>query len=743
MSDYKDFIDNQEVAEKRQGALGESGDSVERKEIEAPLKDQIPQALRRVLVEQDIGMKITDMWNQANGLRQDNLDRQKKLRRQVEEFVEPIYNRPEKWMSTLHLPMPYIVCKAFHARMFSAIMGQDPPFQVRAQKEANTDRAPMIQDLMNYTIKRWANHNDGIDDAMDQWLWDWVTTGRGIMKQRWVKDYTRFVEVQDELVEGVGREIAPGEFVPTVTTKQKPVKVDRKVFDGPVWENVNDEDVVIIGGNGDPDKADFVCEQTYFTMAELYSLADQKIFDKQAVQEILEESSPDRKSEEPANDIKNEQAETAGEGSVDDQEVIDRYQFLEAYLKVDVDNSGLCQDVVVHVHAKTGLIVRAAYLYNVMKTGRRPYSVIDFHKRKGQQTAVGLVELIYPLAKEMDAMHNMKVDFGMLSTLPIGFYRASSSLQKERIPLTPGNLIPLDDPQRDVNFPQMGNRSVFAAQEEQALFNIISRVTGLSDLNFGAIGAQGVTRTATGTSALVQESNANLDIFLRRANRGFKKLLIYQFQMLQEKLPPGFEFRITGEDGNQYFRQIPTRQELAGMVDFEIEPNSANSNQQVKIQAASQALQLTQNPLLIQLGIVTPQNVYEAAKAFMQASGIRDWSRYITPPPQGSRHFTPEEITNRILAGVEVLLTPDQDLQGFLAFAENIINDDDLLGQFDEQQTIMLAQKMQEAQQMLEALRQIEAQQANSAQIQRNAALSTPGGGPRDVGNQGETNGVG
>lgn len=719
MKSIDDFNDNKEVTSKKRGK------ALDKEIVDTPLRDQIPEKLREVLVDREIGREIADKWNQGNSNRQNYLDRQRKLLLEIDEFIEPLYNAPQEWMSNLHIPMSFIICKAFHARMFSAIMGGDPPFQVKAQKEANNESSFMVQDLMNYTIKRWANNNQGIEDTVDSWLWSWVTTGTGIMKQRWDKQFTRFVDVEETFEEAPGQ-LIQGKFVPGIRTKQFPVKKDELVFNGPQFEHILNEDLLIIGGNNDPDKADFVCQSLYMTAHELWTHADQKVFNKDAVTQIIDEFSPSTKSEEPVNVIKQERVARSGDGnSAEDKELIDRYQVLEAYIKIDLDNSGICSDVIVWVHKESGIILRATYLWRVAKTGMKPFSVIEFHKKSGDSSAVGLIELIYPLSKEMDAMHNMKIDFGILSTMPFGFYRASSSLSKERLPLTPGNLIPIDDPSRDINFPNLGNRSAFAANEEGALFSIISRVTGLSDINFGSMQSQGAARTATGARAIINESNANLDIFLRRANRGFKKMLVYLFHMLRENMEDGFEFRVTGTDGNSYFRQIQSRNELKGMYDFEIEPNSANSNKQVQIDMAAQAMQITQNPLLLQIGIVSAANAFEAVKNYLQALGMRDWSRFITPPPQGTRVFTPEELANRVIAGQNVVLTPDQDIQGFVAFAQEFFKKDELLGQLTEDQTVALAQKMQEAQQLMQAMQQAAAQQANQQQIYANANLAT------------------
>lgn len=727
MGTVKDFnVDQKVVTEKR-------GPKLEAPNIEAPLREQIPESLLKKLKSDDlrIGHEVINRWDQANANRARQLDRQRKLLLELDEFMDPIYTKPQQWMSDLHLPVAYTICKTFHARMYEALLRQRPYFDTKARKEANLERAPVVQDLMWYTVSKWANNNQGIESSVDDFIWAWVTQGRGIWKTRWEKEYTRFVDVEETIVPGAG-EVRDGQLVPTETIIERPIKRDIEIFNGPVWEHVDQEDIVIVGGNGDPDRADFVGHSLWMTAHKLWTLVDAKMFNKEAVKEVIK-SGQSMKSAEPANNIKSDRAQNAGENSPDQQELIDRYQVIEAYLKVDLDNSGIKSDVVVWVHKDSREILRATYLWRVMKTGTTPFAVADFYRRKGQESAIGLVELIYTLTKEIDAMHNMKIDFGIISSLPIGFYRASSSMSKERIPLTPGNLIPLEDPIRDINFPVLGNRSAFAASEEASLFSVIARVTGISDLQLGIIGAQGVARTATGARAVVGESNANLDIFLRRLNRAFNKALTYTFQMLQQKMPDGLEFRITGNNGQNYFRKIQSREELQGMYDFEVESNSARSNQQTQIDNASQIFQATQNPLLIQLGVVNPGNLFEATKNFFQQLGIKDWSRYIQEPAQHQRIFTPAEIANRILADIDVPLTPEQDLDGFITFVQDLLGNDETLGQFSEQEVIALASKQREAQQMLQALQQVQAQQANANQMVTNANLGAqqaPIGGP-------------
>jgi hypothetical protein len=261
-------------------------------------------------------------------------------------------------------------------------------------------------------------------------------------------------------------------------------------------------------------------------------------------------------------------------------------------------------------------------------------------------------------------------------------------------------------------------------QEEAALYNYVERMTSVSDLSLGILGGQGASRTATGSRIVANENNSNLDIYLKRMNRGVKKLLRLIFEQVQMRIPAGLQFKLLGEDGNNYWGQVKSREEIAGNYDFELEGSSAASNKQVQIDTAQQIYQVTANPLDIQLGIITPAERFEAVKNLLQAIGVRSWSKFVRKPDGASRLFTPEEIANRVLAGVDVRLGPEQDLDGFIQYVQYVFDTDELLGQFNEEQTILLARKMQEAQQMSQALKEMASQQANARQMQNNAAMS-------------------
>lgn len=694
---------------------------------EASLRDKIPKKLYKKLKELNAGEKAVSCWRVGNSNRQAYLQTQRELLQEFEEFVRPIYDAPYGWSSTLHMPIAYTLCRTFHSRMMAALFSMDPPFTTVSRKEANSDRAPLIQELLRYTTKEWANENRGIEEPCDRWIWNWVTSGRGIMKYKWDRKYSKYMDVVEVQREGPPRyevdEQGNEIMIPTMVMEEEEQEVVVPCFVGPTVEIVMNEDVLIVGGEGDIDKADSVIQQHYLTASELWIQVDRGVFNRDAVETIIK-GGPDMKATDETGSIKQDRSEISQMGGLDETNDLDRYRVLECYMRMDVDGSGINSDIIMWVGSSSRELLFATYSQRVSKSGRRPYATIDFHRRTDTTNPIGLVELTYSLAKEIDTAHNLRVDFGLLSTLPFGYYRASSSMAAEKMPLEPGALIPLDNPQTDIYFPNLGNRTSFGFQEEQSLYSMIERMTSVSDLSLGVLGAQGASRTATGSRIVVGESNTNLDIYLKRLNRGFKKLLHGIFELVQANIEPGFQFRLIGDDGSGYFGMIQSKEEISGMYDFELDGSSSSSNKQIQMDTAVQLYQMTANPIDLQLGLITPQERFEAVKHYLQALGVKNWSKFLRKPPQGSRLYTPEEIANRVLAGVDVPLDMTQDLEGFVAYCEYIFAHDELLGQFNQDSAIALEKKKREAIGLIQAMQQAQAQNANVNQQRINAATS-------------------
>lgn len=695
------------------------------KGIDAELRDQIPLQLAEKLDEQGLGEKIAKIWLIGNANRTTWLERQQVYLQDWDEFLVSTAEGSFSGSSNLHLPMPFVIAKTIHARFMQALLGIDPPFNLHGRTEAEVEREAGITSLLKYMLLEHCNNYRGIENTVDKWLWSWITDGCGILKQRWDCQYERFIDVVD--VEEPGPPVYQTDdqgkqtMTRTTVTRQKDKTVVKKIFEGPQYELRRVEDVLITGGEGDIDAADSVIDRYFLNASEMWTNVDRKLFREEETRFVIKEGR-DSTMGAVSGFVKLQRIHDAGKASVRTSAELDRFEILECYMKYDVDGSGINSEIVVWVAYRSRKILRANYLRRMLQSGERPLSKIDFHLRPGSEYGTGIIEIIHPLCVELDSLHNMRIDFGLISVMPFGFYRPTSNLQPEIINFEPGSLIPLDNPQADVYFPNLGNRTSWGFQEEAAIMSMIERVTSINDLNTGVMsGAQGPTRTATGAHALINESSANLDVYLRRLNLGWKRLLKMTFHMLQQRCPDGFAFRVTGDDGNDFWSQVKGQDFLQGDFDFQILPNSSQSNPQIMQAQADTILQITQNPLDIQLGIITAPQRFEALKNWFKVRSIQDWGKYIKTPPSYSYIPTPEEEANRLLRGIEVQILPQSDHNGFIAYVDHIFKKPELLGQFPQQAAMSLKAQAMKHQQMQEALMQMQNQQNNANQMQINS----------------------
>jgi hypothetical protein len=448
----------------------------------------------------------------------------------------------------------------------------------------------------------------------------------------------------------------------------------------------------------------------------MYALSDRGIFNAEAVEKILNGGS-DSEHVDGASGLRIDKESNSGVIQDNTQADNDRFEILECYVKIDENNDGMDENLIIWVHTKSKEILRATYLERVLEGGQTPFSKIDFLKKRGHMYGMGVPEILYALQKEVDAMHNIRIDYGILSTMPFGFYRATSGLDTSRIDLEPGKLIPVNDPQGDVFFPQLGNRTFFTESEEGSLHAYIERLISISDINLGRIGGQGAARTATGVSALVAESNANLDIFIKRMQRGWKKFLRVLFQNLQKRMPKDMWIRITGEDGKMYPFRI-SREDIKFSYDFDIDANSANSNKAITREIAQQTLNLCLNPLLIQMGVVTPDNLYEAVKEWLVSMEKKDFARFITKPTDLDIFFTPEQEVQRIIKNIPVPVHPAMNHEGFINYVRMVFDNDQMIGTIDQEAAKRLAEQASAHMEMMQAMEAQAAQVRNMQQQQ-------------------------
>ncbi len=553
----------------------------------------------------------------------------------------------------LHIPVTLEKVRATHARLLQALFAVQPPFYTEPQEKLDVQRLQKINQLMKWAVSRGANYYKGIQEALDDFIWNFSAEGWGFLHLKWDCLVRKALVIKEEIQKNKKareQKDAYGNLIANPPVRLKEQFEWLKIFEGAVVENIQNEDA-FFPGYGDIQKVPLVGIRSECTSHDFRYLAASKYYIQAAVDIALKYPDSnevtdlatsttirDRKGTNQGVTI--EQPHTVPETF---DRKLDRYVPFICYCSFDVDNDGFKEELIVHYHPSSRQVLRWTYLDRTTRTGRRPVYKADYIRRPGRNYSLGLCEMLHSLSMEVDAIHEQRVDNGTLSNMPFFFYRASSVLPNEPIKIAAGKGIPIENPTQDVLFPQIKGGTAWGFQEENLLFNIISRISSISDISVGQpVSPAEMTRTQGGVAALLNEGNAQLDIALRRIQEMYGELLSDMHQMYTEKLPRDFEHIIVGEDGQTMTdpqTQMPVmntiadpRREIAGRVHFFLKANSASGNKQLMRQQRTVLFQQLLNPFNLQLGLVGPEELYEMNKALLETSEEPDPGRFLKKP---------------------------------------------------------------------------------------------------------------
>jgi hypothetical protein len=607
------------------------------------------------------------------------------IERERSEFMERLLNYRSMWLDfvstgmqpifegahNVHIPVIFEKIKAMHSRIYQAVLGIDPPFSLKPRDKVTETQKYEKEQLLNYIIKDFANMGRGWEETVDRDIWNFVADGTSITKQDWKRDVRKFTDVKDEFN---GFKLGEPQFT------QVEFEREEVIYDGPMLKTVNIEDFYIAGIFVDsPDEADLCAERNFFTKSDLIKLSQQDYFFKDAIDKVLSTDPLDINQIDSLDysTFKQQQRNLAGV----DREVTGHkyYEIFETYCRWDIDQDGIDEELVVWYEKRSGLILRMTYLERAAPGAIRPFTVKRFINRPGSPYGIGMAEMMYGINNAQDYIVNQRLDYGTIRNLPFGFVRAASGTKPKEIKLAPGTLYPLDNPQEDVYMPPMNGGTAYGFQEEEKIEQYGDKVSSISGFNLGSTASQGATRTATGAAALVSEINTNLDIHIKRYQRGYKRNLYILDKQVQQLLPLGTVIRMLGPDGKVLLGQFENRKALEFSSDFELTANSVSSNKAIERDTANMLLQVLQNPLALQSGIVSPKNLYNVYRNLLQKAEIKDFDAFITRPEGAEESpYTAKDELTMILGGVKPPIYQMDRHAEKLAFFEAFEQSEDL-----------------------------------------------------------------
>lgn len=292
----------------------------------------------------------------------------------------------------------------------------------------------------------------------------------------------------------------------------------------------------------------------------------------------------------------------------------------EVHARFDTTGNGEEDDVVVLFHVNTMQILRATY----EPFGTRPYSAIRYLRGDGFY-GIGLAEQTSMWQQVQSQLLNFNIDRMLLSNAPMLAVKEGANILPNE-PIFPGKIWTFTDPSKDIQpiFLAGGNPGDIM-QTMSYLAEGAKQRTGVTDLQFGSVGAIPSRTPATTIQSLLQEGNTRFDMSIQDirygglSEVGLRVLQNLQFQIGNVNNPEAKKYldlavQVLGEKHGLYADQalnIPDEPVEQG-IGVELTATSGSNNKELQKQSYLALMQI--------IGQRAPQ-IIQMAQVAMQAQG--------------------------------------------------------------------------------------------------------------------------
>lgn len=207
-------------------------------------------------------------------------------------------------------------------------------------------------------------------------------------------------------------------------------------------------------------------------------------------------------------------------------------ELVEMHVRYDADGNGFEEDLVVVYHEPSYTILRATY--NPWAHGKRPYQVVRYRRGAGFY-GIGVCEQSKMWQDTISDVLNFNIDKILLSNAPmIAIKEGANILPNEQI--FPGKIWPLQDAKDMQPFFLSAPGSFDINSLISMLQEGAKQSTGITDLQWGTVGALPSRTPAATVASLLQEGNTRFDMAIQDARlSGLNHVGLQVLQLLQQQ----------------------------------------------------------------------------------------------------------------------------------------------------------------------------------------------------------------
>src|SRR5712671_1440566 len=287
-------------------------------------------------------------------------------------------------------------------------------------------------------------------------------------------------------------------------------------------------------------------------------------------------------------------------------------------------------------------IIRIERLEALNKDAERSMIKFGFIERDNRLFDIGLAEWLRHIQAELDGIHNLRTDSATLVVMPFGFYKPLAGANKDIYDLMPGKMYPTSDPS-SINFPRNNANPQWSYQDEALVKKYGGEQSGLGETGAGCF----VSKRQSASEYLGQANAIDLrsELIVKSFLRNLRRLLYRILGLYQQFAPSTRIYQVAGDDGLRLVKKFEMDR-LNGKILLRLTGNLDQINQQLVRDVSVNMLQLLLNQVLIQLGIVKPETIYEAVKSVAKSMNYNHVPLFRPDIPEQS---PPPNIENKMM----------------------------------------------------------------------------------------------
>ena len=573
---------------------------------------------------------------------------------------------PEHEASNFHVPLILWQILSSVSTEMSVLFGEDSEIYVIPRGPSDFKRKEKIKRWMTWRIRESLHLiKKYYAAAMMKRQY-----GTLICCLTWKRKTRKVIHLVPKTIEAFEEQIVDGLVAKVPVEREEIVEEEKEVveFEGLDFQPENIEDWAVPKSARTLEDADRLTRKLFLSVSEVLDLRDQgkldaKLFEKKnskGESELLEKLyglAEGKKTETAGQDsgkqVREEKDAQSGQPTIplgrESRVVILNWFGKFRFKGKGAGKSERAEDVVAFVSEDLNQLLGACRLVDIFPDGRLPFLKDDFIPRPNRFWGIGLPELLESINREMDAIHNIVIDAGMVGVGPMIGYKPLSGFKAEKFRYEPWMCLPLNDPANDIRVIAGGqiNLGAFVVLMPQ-LLAMAERLTGHTEAEMGRqFSGPNAPRTMGQQSLLEGKSQQRLFLDLMLSREFFREVLRRIWDADKRWLPKPYFFRVTEESPED----VLTAEDMAGDYDFDITPPTAVANRAQLVQETLQAYALTlQNPLAQQNPALLAQATKTLYKRLNQdelAALVPDVSQLA--PPQSA-----EQENVRLLQGEDI-----------------------------------------------------------------------------------------